>query len=262
MRLSPPAPAAGPPGPAVSFADVGVTLGGVPVLSGATGRVDRGEAVALLGANGSGKSTLVRALLGLVPSTGEIALFDTRRARFRDWARVGYVPQRASGSLGIATVREVVASGRLPRRTPLLPASSADRRAADAALERVGLTDRRRDEVASLSGGQQQRVLIARALAGEPELMVLDEPMAGVDVATQEQLTGVLGGLKDDGMAMLVVLHELGPLDRLMDRSIVLRDGRVVHDGAPRRDSDPCHAPAGARPELIAPAVAPRQARP
>lgn len=217
----------------VALRQVCVSLGGVLVLSDIDVHVDRGEAVALMGANGSGKSTLIRAMLGLVPSGGEIVLFGTPRQRFRDWSRVGYVPQRSAGSLGIATVREVVASGRLPRRTPLLPMSAADRRAVDEALDRVGLANRGRDELATLSGGQQQRVLIARALVGEPELMVLDEPMAGVDLATQGQLTEVLAGLKAEGMAMLVVLHELGPLNRLMDRAIVLGEGRVVHDGEP-----------------------------
>lgn len=230
-----------PPGPAASFDDVCVSLGGVLVLSGISTRVGLGESVALLGANGSGKSTLIRALLGLVPSQGSIELFGTPRRRFRDWSRVGYVPQRSSGSLAIATVREVVASGRLPMRKPFLPPSAADRRAVDEALERVGLAGRRREEMANLSGGQQQRVLIARALAGDPDLMILDEPMAGVDLATQEQLTQVLSGLKDDGLAMLVVLHELGPLNRLMDRAVVLRDGRVIHDGAPLSEHEDGH---------------------
>ncbi|GAB3702306.1 metal ABC transporter ATP-binding protein [Mariniluteicoccus flavus] len=219
--------------PAAALTDVCVSLGGAFVLSGVSVQVGRGEAVALMGANGSGKSTLIRALLGLVPSRGDISLFGTPRTRFRDWSRIGYVPQRSSGSLAIATVREVVASGRLPTRTPLFPASAADRRAIDAALDRVGLAGRGRDEMPNLSGGQQQRVLIARALAGSPDLMILDEPMAGVDLTTQDQLTDVMRGLKDDGMAMLVVLHELGPLSALMDRAIVLRDGQVVHDGPP-----------------------------
>lgn len=210
-----------------------VTLGGVLVLNMVDAHVAAGESVALMGANGSGKSTFIRALLGLAPAEGDIRLFGTPRARFRDWSRIGYVPQRSAGSLGIATVREVVTSGLLPGRTPLLPINRTQRARVDEALERVGLAHRGRDEMSTLSGGQQQRVLIARALVGHPELMILDEPMAGVDMETQHQLTDVLAGLKRDGLAMLVVLHELGPLNDLMDRAIVLREGRVIHDGEP-----------------------------
>ncbi|OYO17324.1 ABC transporter ATP-binding protein [Enemella dayhoffiae] len=207
-----------------------------------------------MGANGSGKTTLVRALLGLVPHRGQISLFGTPQQRFRDWAKVGYVPQRSATSLQGATVREVVASGRLAQRRPLLPARARDRRLVQQCIERVGLGDQAGLELGELSGGQQQRALIARALASEPRLMVLDEPMAGVDLPTQAELTGVLDGLKRQGMAMLVVLHDLGPLDRMMDRAWVLRNGRLVHDGAPRSAGHDHHDPhceePGREPEL------------
>ncbi len=214
--------------------EVRVSLAGTEVLLGVTARLGAGEAVALMGPNGSGKSTLVRAVLGLVPHHGRITLFGMPQQRFRDWSKIGYVPQRSAPSLQGATVREVVASGRLAHRRLLLPARAADRRLVEQSIDRVGLGPLAGVELGELSGGQQQRALIARALAAEPELMVLDEPMAGVDLATQEELTEVLAGLKDDGMAMLVVLHDLGPLDRLMDRAWVLRGGRLVHDGGPR----------------------------
>ncbi|NNG21166.1 ATP-binding cassette domain-containing protein [Naumannella sp. ID2617S] len=222
------------PAEVLSLTDVRVSLGGTEVLSSVSARLYAGEAVALMGANGSGKSTLVRALLGLVPHRGSVHLFGTPQARFREWSKVGYVPQRSAPSLQGATVREVVASGRLAHRRPLLPLRAADRGLVEQSIDRVGLSDRAGMELGELSGGQQQRALIARALAGAPRLMVLDEPMAGIDLPTQTELTAVLAGLKRDGLAMLVVLHDLGPLDRLMDRAWVLRSGRLIYDGAPR----------------------------
>jgi zinc transport system ATP-binding protein len=216
----------------LSAADLSVELGGLPVLRGISLSVPAGQAVALLGGNGSGKSTLVRALLGLTPiSRGSVHLFGTDLQRFSDWSRVGYVPQRSTIDFTRAKVREVVGSGRLSHRRPFLPASRQDRRAVADALEVVRLADRAGAEMQQLSGGQQQRALIARALAARPRLLVLDEPTAGVDLEHQQILADVLQKLLDRGMAILVVLHEIGPLAPLVDRAIVLRDGRIVDDG-------------------------------
>lgn len=212
------------------------TLGTRPVLRGVDLAVHRGEVVALLGANGSGKSTAVRSVIGQVPLTGgTVELFGTPLRRFRRWARVGYVPQRTTASAGVpATVREVVSSGRLSRTRLRVP-GRADRAAVDRAIALVGLTDRAGDSVSALSGGQHQRVLIARALASEPELLIMDEPMAGVDLASQEILAATLREQVAAGTTVLLVLHELGPLEPLIDRAVVLRDGCVTHDGPPPR---------------------------
>jgi zinc transport system ATP-binding protein len=214
-----------------------VTLGDRPVLRDVSLRVDRGEVVALLGANGSGKSTLVRTLVGLVPlAEGEVRLFGTPLARFRQWRRIGYVPQRLTAAAGVpATVREVVAAGRLSRMRRLVPAGAADRQAIEDALELVGMAGRAADSVAHLSGGQQQRVLIARALAGQPEVLLMDEPMAGVDLPSQQVFAGTLATLISTGTTILLVAHELGPLEPLLRRAVVLRAGRIVHDGPPPR---------------------------
>ncbi|MEU8870593.1 metal ABC transporter ATP-binding protein [Streptomyces javensis] len=227
-------PAADPAADPISLRGATATLGGRPVLRGIDLTVRRGEVVALLGANGSGKSTAVRSIVGQVPlSGGELTLFGTPHRRFRDWARIGYVPQRTTAAGGVpATVREVVSAGRLARRR-FGPPRKADRAAVQRALELVGMADRARDPVSALSGGQHQRVLIARALAGEPELLIMDEPMAGVDLASQEILAGTLREQVADGSTVLLVLHELGPLEPLIDRAVVLRDGCVVHDGPP-----------------------------
>ncbi|MBD0747215.1 metal ABC transporter ATP-binding protein [Streptomyces sp. CBMA152] len=220
--------------PVISLRGATATLGSRPVLRGIDLTVQRGEVVALLGANGSGKSTAVRSVIGQVPLTGgAIELFGTELKRFKDWARVGYVPQRTTAASGVpATVREVVSSGRLSR-TKLGLLSKADRAAVRRAIELVGLADRAKDSVNALSGGQRQRVLIARALASEPELLIMDEPMAGVDLASQEILAATLREQVAGGATVLLVLHELGPLEPLIDRAVVLRDGCVTHDGPP-----------------------------
>jgi zinc transport system ATP-binding protein len=212
-----------------------VTIAGRPVLRGINLTVEAGEFVALLGANGSGKSTLVRALTGLRPlAGGHLELFGIPFDSFHDWQRVGFVPQRAGATAGVpASVWEIVASGRLTRRRLFRPLGRADRAAIDDALEVVGLADRAREGVANLSGGQQQRTLIARALAGEPELFFLDEPTAGVDLPNQYALADALSRLKARGATVVLVAHELGPLEPLVDRAVVMRDGRVVYDGSP-----------------------------
>ncbi|HEY0003012.1 MAG TPA: metal ABC transporter ATP-binding protein [Actinoplanes sp.] len=217
----------------VSHAAVGYD--GREVLHDVSMTVAGGEVVAVLGANGSGKSTLIRAILGLVPLThGEISLFGVPRRGFRDWARVGYVPQRLGAGSGVpATVGEVVASGRLARRGVFRPARAADRAAVREALTGVGLLDRIDDPVATLSGGQQQRTLIARALAGQPDLLVLDEPTAGVDAASQDAFAAVLARFEAAGGTILLVAHELGPLRPLIDRAVVVHQGRVAHEGIP-----------------------------
>ena len=210
-----------------------VALDGRPVLHQVDLDVSAGEFVTLLGANGSGKSTLVRAAIGLVPmSTGSVELFGTPLDDFRDWKRLGYVPQRSRAVSGVpATVQEVVMSGRLARRRFFGRKTTADVIAVDAAIARVGLADRTRSSLSDLSGGQQQRVLIARALAAEAELMVMDEPTAGVDHDNQETLAELLGSLVHDGSSVLLVAHELGPLRPLIDRAVVLDNGTVAYDG-------------------------------
>ena len=190
--------------------------------------VHPGEVVALLGPNGSGKSTLVRGALGLVERQGgEVLLLGTPRERFDEHTRIGYVPQRHSLSTSVrATVTEIVAVGRLPHRPWWRPAGREDREAVAAAIEDVGLADRADEEVASLSGGQQRRVLIARALAGRPDLLLMDEPTAGVDHASQGALAVVLRRLAARGTSMLVVTHELDALEDVVTR-IVCMDVRA-----------------------------------
>ncbi|WP_456697243.1 metal ABC transporter ATP-binding protein [Aeromicrobium sp. P5_D10] len=212
---------------------VTVALDGRPVLNRVDLDVTAGEFVALLGSNGSGKSTLVRAAVGLVAtSAGSVELFGTPLAKFRDRQRLGYVPQRTRAVAGVpATVHEVVMSGRLARRRFIGWRTKEDLAAVDAAIARVGLSDRARSSVSEMSGGQQQRALIARALASQAELLIMDEPTAGVDHDNQESLAELLAGLVTDGTSVLLVAHELGPLRPLIDRAVVLKFGEVSYDG-------------------------------
>jgi zinc transport system ATP-binding protein len=219
----------------VEVRDGAVELGGRPVLRGIDLAVPAGQVLAVLGANGSGKSTLVRSMMGLVPTVrGQVVLFGTTLRDFTAWHRVGFVPQRVTAGAGVpATVREVVSSGRLSRRRLFLPARRTDRAAVEEALDAVGLAERGGDTVSTLSGGQQQRVLIARALAGEPDLLVLDEPTAGVDLASQQVFADALAVLLRRGTTVVLVAHELGPLGPLVGRALVMRDGRIAYDGPP-----------------------------
>ncbi len=234
--------------PVVALRGGSVAYDGRTAVSGVDLVVAPGEVVAVLGANGSGKSTVVRAVVGLLPlAGGTLELFGTPRDRFREWTRLGYVPQRAGATTGVpATVREVVATGRLAR-SGLRRRSAEDRRAVEAALETVGLADRARDSVGTLSGGQQQRVLIARALTCDPELLVLDEPTAGVDLASQAALAQTLRSLVQRGTTVVLVAHELGPMHPLITRAVTMSEGRVLHDGPPPEPDhlhvhDPEHA--------------------
>ncbi|MBI9114349.1 metal ABC transporter ATP-binding protein [Sanguibacter suaedae] len=217
--------------PAVEARGLHVRIGASHILRGIDLTVDDGEVVALLGANGSGKSTLVRSLVGILPaSQGTVSLFGASLGRQVPWSRIGYVPQRVSAGTGVpSTAAEVVASGLLHGRRLRLPRDARERTLA--ALEQVGLADRAQHGVSELSGGQQQRVLIARALVREPDLLVLDEPVAGVDHPSQTAFAETLAGLVRQGTTLLVVLHELGSLAPLVTRSVVLRHGRKVHDG-------------------------------
>ncbi len=224
-----------PPEPIAEFRACDIGYEGHAVLHGLDLTISAGEVLGVLGANGSGKSTMIRGLLGLTPVlAGEVRLFGTPRNQFHDWARIGYVPQRQTVAGGIpSTVAEVVSSGRLTNLRPWRRFTAADRDAVADAIAAVDLTGHERTSMTALSGGQQRRVLIARALATGPDLLVLDEPTAGVDRANQEALAVALGVLAGRGTTIILITHELGPVEPLITRALVLRGGAVVHDGPP-----------------------------
>jgi zinc transport system ATP-binding protein len=221
---------------ALEARDVSFSYGPHPVLGGVSLTVAPGEFVALVGPNGSGKSTLLRVLLGLTsPSAGEVRLFGVAPSDLRPRWRLGYVPQRPAlaGDLP-ATVEEVVAAGRLARRGWWRRFTPEDRAQIGHALASVDLADLRHQQVRQLSGGQQQRAFIAKAFAGQPELLVLDEPVAGVDADSQRRFRDALVHLRrEHGAAVLLVSHELGAVADDLDRVVVLRHGKVFFDGPP-----------------------------
>jgi zinc transport system ATP-binding protein len=206
------------------------------VLDCVSFEVGSGEFVALAGANGSGKSTLMRVVLGLLPAAqGRVGLFGQTPRQLRDRWRIGYVPQRpAAVELLPATVRDVVAAGRLARRGWWRRQTAADRAAVDEALADVGMSELASRPLGQLSGGQQQRAYIAKALVSEPELLVLDEPIAGVDADSQRRFRDTLVDLaRDRGATVLLVSHELGAVAEDLDRLLLLRRGKIVFDGPP-----------------------------
>ncbi|HEX9775203.1 MAG TPA: metal ABC transporter ATP-binding protein [Actinomycetota bacterium] len=222
--------------PVLEARSISFAYGAEPVLEDVSFAIEPGEFVALVGPNGSGKSTLLRILLGLLPAaSGSAVVLGGDPSSVREPWRIGYVPQRHVLSFDLpATVREVVAAGRVARRGWWRQPGAADRRAVDEALDAVGLADLRARRIRELSGGQQQRALIAKALASAPELLILDEPVAGVDAASQRRFRdSLVAAVRERGAAVLLVSHELGAVAEDLDRVIVLRR-RVLFDGTPR----------------------------
>jgi zinc transport system ATP-binding protein len=222
-------------GPLLEAAGVSFAYGRNRVLEDVSIVVRPGEFVALVGPNGSGKTTLLRVILGsLASSMGMVRLLGEPPGRLREAWRLGYVPQRPIlGSEVPATVEEIVASGRLARRGWWRPLSQTDRKEVGHALESVGLAHLTRHPINELSAGQQQRAFIARAFAGEPELLVLDEPIAGVDAESQRRFRNSLVHLiREHGAGVLLVSHELSPVAHDVDRVVVLKR-TVLFDGSP-----------------------------
>ncbi|MDR7601109.1 MAG: metal ABC transporter ATP-binding protein [Armatimonadota bacterium] len=198
--------------------------------------VHRGDFLGIIGPNGAGKTTLLRVMLGLVhPSHGSVRLFGEDLHSFRSWHRVGYVPQRSVPyEVRLpATVLEVVLSGRAGRVGVGRWFTKADEEAAERALRTVGMEGYRNRPVARLSAGQQQRVQIARALATEPELLILDEPTVGVDVEAQEQFYGLLHRLNEGGVTLVLVSHDIGVVAREVTR-IACLNRRLFFHGSPQ----------------------------
>lgn len=176
--------------------------------------IKRGTYAAIIGPNGGGKTTLVRLLLGLDNvAEGDVKLFGKPQKQFREWHRVGYVPQRVSqvDQQFPATVYEVVKMGRVARRGLFGRERPEDREAVENAMEKMAVTELRDRLVGELSGGQRQRVMIARALASEPEVLILDEPNTGVDARSQSRFYELLRKLnREEGLTIVFVTHDIG----------------------------------------------------
>jgi zinc transport system ATP-binding protein len=227
---------------AVELRDVGFAYpGGPPALRNVDLAIEVGEFVAIAGPNGGGKTTLLRVALGLEkPQEGVAKLFGEPAASFGHRERIGYLAQRAElGTTAPVTVRELVTAGRTPRSGLFHALRSRDRIAVGHAIERVGLADRADAMLSRLSGGQQQRAFIAKALAGEPDLLVLDEPTAGVDADAQESFAALLAELhRDLRVTIMFVSHEFGAVEHFVQRLVLVRGG-ITFDGRP--DALPTH---------------------
>ena len=209
-----------------------VSYGPRPALLDVSLSIDRGQLVGIIGPNGAGKSTFVKALLGFVtPDFGTVRLLD--EAPGTVGTRVAYVPQRGMVDWDFpVSVRDVVLMGRYGHMPWWRSPGPADHAAVDDALAAVAMSSYANRQIGQLSGGQQQRVFLARALAQGAELLLLDEPLAGVDVKTEETIITVLRRLRDQGCTLLVVHHDLGTAATYFDRLVLLKQ-RVVAYGPP-----------------------------
>ena len=210
--------------PVVEIADASFGYGGAPVLSGVSFEVRAGEAVALIGPNGAGKSTLLAGLLGLAQH--EARVFRVPSAR----GEIGTLPQSSEIDPAFpVTLEQVVAMGRTPRLGLKWP-GRADRRIVADAIEAVGLAEHRATRFGDLSGGQRQRALLARALAGEPRLLLLDEPFNGLDHGSRDALLETVRRLKAQGVALVITTHDLDLARAVCDRTLLVNGRQIAFD--------------------------------
>jgi ABC-type Mn2+/Zn2+ transport system ATPase subunit len=221
-------------GDAVVARDLVVRYEDFTALVGATFNARYGEALGVVGPNGSGKSTLLKTIAGLLlPSGGELNVLGSKPRRLAA-GTIAYVPQVEAVDWSFpATVWDVVAMGRFSRLHFWQRFGPRDTEVVRGALEAVGMSDLAMRHIARLSGGQQQRAFVARAIAQEPRLLLLDEPTTGVDAATEEALRKIVRELVAGGMPVLMATHDLDRVDEWFDRLLVL-DRRVLALGSPR----------------------------
>jgi len=231
---------------AVACAGLTVVRGGATVVADVTLTIGRGAWVSVVGPNGAGKTTLLHALAGLLAPgrassggpavTGEVTVagVDPRRARRRAMARrVALMPQRPVVPEGI-TVAELVALGRTPHVPRFGVESAADKRIVDGVLHRLDLEGLAARQAARLSGGELQRVVLGRALAQQPEVLLLDEPTSALDIGHQQQVLDLVESLRiDEGITVVAAMHDLTLAAHYGRRMVMMADARLVADGPP-----------------------------
>jgi len=226
----------------VQLDDVGVTYSGeVQALEHITLEIHKGDFVGLIGPNGAGKSTLLSVILGVIkPTTGSVRLFG-EPVSSRNLKRIGYVPQipYSKDRNFPLTVGEAVLIGRIPYSLHFPWFKKVDHFKADEALKRLEIEDLRERRIGELSGGQTQRVFTAKALVGEPEMLIFDEPTSGVDIEAKKEFYSILEQLNRDlGITMILSIHDLGVITRLA-RTIICINRRLYFDGLTARfDAD------------------------
>jgi zinc/manganese transport system ATP-binding protein len=207
-------------------------------------RIEQGEFVALIGPNGVGKTTLLETINGLLKNTaGEVRVFGQEIERYghRIRQRIGYIPQEISfDELTPFLVKDVVLMGRFGRIGLARRPAAADHRAVERALKLVGIEDLARRPIGKLSGGQQQKAMLTRALAKEPELLLLDEPFSNLDFVAREEVSSTIARLHEElELTTLIVLHDLKGLPPRCRRVVLMRAGRIFRDGPPAEVLDP-----------------------
>jgi ABC-type Mn2+/Zn2+ transport system ATPase subunit len=218
--------------PAIELIDLRVSYGSVPALSDVCVSIPQGAMVAVIGPNGAGKSTLFKALLGIVPATAGQILVYGQPAR-RQLSRIAYLPQREELDWRFpVTVLDVVLMGRYGRLGWLRRPGRAEREMARALLDVVGMSQLAQRPIRELSGGQQRRVFLARALVQEPDILILDEPFAGIDNPTQESLLSILSDLPSRGITTLVATHDLSLASSYFGQ-VMLLNRRLIAFGPP-----------------------------
>ena len=216
----------------VELVDVTVSRNNVIVLDSVSLTVRKGEFTAVIGPNGAGKTTLLKVVLGLIrPDSGRVSVFGANpRELGAGRARMGYVPQIMAVDLNFpVTVFETVLMGTYGRIGVGRRPKARDRESAESAIEKVGIADLKDRPIARLSGGQRQRAFIARALAGEPQLLLLDEPTTGVDVETTGSLFDLLKTLKNEGVTIVMVSHDVSVVAAYLDKLACLNRSLVAH---------------------------------
>ncbi|MDG1875158.1 MAG: metal ABC transporter ATP-binding protein [Mariniblastus sp.] len=223
---------------AIAVQHLTVSYGPVPALLDISVQVPSGKLVGVIGPNGSGKSTFIKSILGFVkPDVGKVELFGEDTSHTKD--RVAYVPQRGTVDWDFPiTVREVAAMGRYGKRRWWQDLKKEDYAAADEALEKVRMSEFSTRQIGQLSGGQQQRVFMARALTQNADVLLLDEPFAGVDAATERAILDVLHETKENGKTVVVVHHDLATAAEFFDLLLLLKQ-RLFAFGPPRQVLDP-----------------------
>lgn len=200
------------------------------VIDGLNLQVMQRDFVGLIGTNGSGKTTLLRLIVGLLkPDSGEIRLFGQGLSKFKDWNRIGYVPQKSSlNPLFPATVQEVVLSGLYNNKRLLRRITRKDHQSCDEAMQALGIEHLKDQLIGRLSGGQQQRVFLARALVNHPDLLILDEPMVGIDAETQETFFHMLRHMHErHDMTFLMVSHDIERMNAYLGDKPEQSNGRI-----------------------------------
>ncbi len=212
---------------------IGVALGGTPVLHGIEVSLPAARWTSVVGPNGAGKSTLLKTLAGLLPHSGEVQLLDRPLAQWRGRERARRLAWLGQGEQGAddLSVWDVAMLGRLPHQPWLAPPSEADRAAVEQALRATQAWDWRERPLGALSGGERQRVLLARLLAVQAEVMLMDEPLANLDPPHQADWLLLVRELVAQGKTVVSVLHEIG-MALHADQMVVMAQGRVHHQGA------------------------------